>query len=200
MSSFTKLPRLVAIPPNYALYEVPNDFEYYVGSEDSNEIVKVPKGFITDGASIPKFAWRIIGGQLGKYAAAAGVHDYLYHTKFYIKDGVKVMITRKKADQIFLEAMKVLKVPRWKRNTMYSFVRLISWFFWNKRKPLIPALILILIFMSSISCAYFGDNFVIGSGSKEVEYYPDGSVKSEKKECKSPISDVVSISGITGGD
>jgi len=136
MSNFTKLPRLIAIPPNYELFEVPQDFEYHVGKEGSGEIIKIPKGFITDGASIPKFAWSIIGGPLGDYAAAAVVHDWLYYKKIY---------TRKKSDQIFLEAMTVLDVAWWKRNLMYRLVRMFSWLFWKKRKPLLPIILLLLI-------------------------------------------------------
>lgn len=47
-----------------------------------------------------------------------------------------------------------------------------------------------------MSCAYFGEKYVIGSGSYEKEYYEDGSIKSEKRECKSPISDMVNIQGV----
>ena len=130
MSSFTELPKLIAIPPDYELYEVPESFEYHIGYEDSDEVVKVPKGFITDGASIPKFAWSIIGSPMGKYSAAAVVHDFLYHTKKY---------TRRKSDAIFLEAMKVLGVPWWKRKVMWLSVRLVAWISWNKRKPFLPA-------------------------------------------------------------
>lgn len=38
----------------------------------------IPDGFISDGASIPKKAWSIVGGPLsGKYRRAAVLHDYL---------------------------------------------------------------------------------------------------------------------------
>ncbi|TSA28619.1 DUF1353 domain-containing protein [bacterium] len=125
MSSFTKHPPLEAIPPDYKLYRTIIAFEYHVGSEDSNEIIGVPKGFITDGASIPSFAWSIIGGPLGKYAPAAIVHDFCYKYKLYV---------RLKCDRIFLEAMKVLGVGWWKRGTMYNFVRWFAWINWKKRR------------------------------------------------------------------
>ena len=185
MSSFTKHPALRLLPDGES-WEVAESFEYHVGSEDSNEIIKVPKGFITDGASIPKIFWSIIGGPWGKYGYAAVVHDYLYYKHIY---------TRRRSDQIFLEAMEVLGVSKWKRNTMYVAVRMFSWLFWNrKRKPLIPACVLCLSLLSG--CAYFGTNFVIGSGSQEKEYYESGKLKQERKECKSPISDVVNIQGV----
>lgn len=125
MSSFTKHPALRFLVEG-ELAEVVEDFEYHVGSEDSNEVIKVPKGFVTDGASIPKIFWSIIGGPWGKYGYAAVVHDYLYHIKIY---------TRKKSDKIFLEAMGVLGVSKWKRITMYWAVRLFAWHPWKYRKP-----------------------------------------------------------------
>lgn len=125
MSSFTRCPPLEAIPPDYKLYRTTVDFEYHVGSEDSSEIIAIPKGFITDGASIPKFAWSILGGPLGKYAPAAVVHDYLYQKQIY---------TRSKSDVIFLEAMQVLGVGWLKRRTMWLAVRIFGWICWRNRK------------------------------------------------------------------
>ncbi len=58
-------------------------------------------------------------------------------------------------------------------------------------------LVIAILLVSTLSgCAYFGKDFVIGSGSYEKEYYEDGTLKSEKRECKSPVSDVVNISAI----
>ena len=117
MSSFTKASPLEAVPPDYKLYRNTIEFEYRVGNEQSGKVIKIPKGYITDGASIPKWAWSIIGGPVGKYAPAAIVHDYIIEFELY---------PRKKADKIFLEAMKVLKVPFWKRRIMYRAVRINS--------------------------------------------------------------------------
>lgn len=125
MSSFTKCPPLKALPPDYKLFETTVNFRYYVGSEGSTDFIDIPIKYKTDGASIPKFAWSIIGGPLGKYAPATVVHDFLYHTQTR---------TRKEADRIFLEAMKVLGVGWWKRGTMYNMVRLFGWRAWNRRK------------------------------------------------------------------
>ncbi|BBO04463.1 hypothetical protein SG09_38130 [Bradyrhizobium ottawaense] len=42
----------------------------------------VPKGFATDGASIPQFLWSLIGGPFeGPYRAAAVIHDLYCVTK-----------------------------------------------------------------------------------------------------------------------
>lgn len=57
--------------------------------------VCVPKGFETDGASIPRFLWRVCGHPL-QYPRvyAALVHDYLY-------SGGMPHVTRKQADEIY---------------------------------------------------------------------------------------------------
>ena len=109
--------------PNGITWELQEEFVYYVGSTLSGEVVFVPRGFKTDFASIPKIFWSIIGGPTGKYTNAAVVHDYLY---------VKGTYTRKRTDQIFLEAMKGLKVSWWKRKAMYFAVRVGAWGPWNR--------------------------------------------------------------------
>ena len=81
------------------------------------KIVTAPKGFLTDGASIPKFAWSIVGSPwTGKYVGAAVIHDYL------CREGDD----RKEADLIFFEAMDELGVAGWKRRLFYRAVRLYS--------------------------------------------------------------------------
>ncbi len=128
MSSFTICPPLVAIPPDYKLFEVQLGFEYRVGNEYSDEVIKIHKGFITDGASIPKFFWSIIGGPLGPYAPAAVVHDRCYKTPPFFHH----RYTRKKSDYVFYEALGVLEVPWWKRKVMYAGVRIGGWRAWNR--------------------------------------------------------------------
>ena len=123
MSSFTKCPRLVALPPDYRMFEVQKTFYYHVGEENSGEVIKIDKGFMTDCASIPKGAWGIIGGPLGKYAPATVVHDKCYRFHLY---------TRKRCDYIFYEAMQVLGVPFWKRWIMHKAVRSFGWIPWRK--------------------------------------------------------------------
>ena len=116
MSSFTE--RLVVSKVDKRLWEVEREFTYYIGDEESNESVTVPEGFMTDFASIPRIFWTILPPD-GEYTQAAVLHDYLYHTKIF---------DRKKCDAIFLEAMTVLNVPRWKRWIIYRAVRLFGGF------------------------------------------------------------------------
>ncbi len=81
----------------------------------SGNLIIVPQGFISDGASIPRFFWRLIGSPWsGKYGRAAVVHDFMCFSKEF---------TRKQADIVFYESMKELGVPYWKRKIMYFAVR-----------------------------------------------------------------------------
>jgi hypothetical protein len=81
----------------------------------------VPAGFETDFASIPKLFWSILPPN-GKYTGAAVIHDFLYHHHRY---------TRKRSDQIFREAMKVLGVNWLTRGIMYQAVRWFGAKAWN---------------------------------------------------------------------
>lgn len=120
MSSFTK--PLVVTPIDGIRWRLVKPFEYYIAEPDGEKIV-VPEGFITDFASIPRFAWSIIGSPWGKYGKAAVIHDYCYH---------RVMFTRKICDKIFLDAMKVLGVGWLKRHIMHRAVRLFAGRIWKK--------------------------------------------------------------------
>lgn len=83
--------------------------------------ITVPAGFKTDLASIPRFFWRVLP-PVGRYDKAAVVHDYLYQF-----NGV----TRKQADDVLLEGMRVLGVPGWQCNVIYAGVRVGGWKPWN---------------------------------------------------------------------
>lgn len=103
------------------------------GSKLLGEIVEVPEGFATDLASIPR-AFRFLISVNGNHRPAAIVHDYLYSKKgaLTIKNKL-VKVTRKQADQIFLEAMKELGVNFITRRVMYSAVRMGGWLHWSDK-------------------------------------------------------------------
>lgn len=93
----------------------------------------VPKGFINDLASIPRFFRRVIPVN-GRHRYAAVVHDWLYANA----NGSRTVqgIDRETADKIFLEAMEVLGVAGWKQKAMYQAVRLGGGVYWKRRKGL----------------------------------------------------------------
>ena len=121
MSSFTD--PLIVKHINGKSWKLCKSFKYCAGDESSEEVICVPKGFITDFASIPRLFWTIIGHPTGKYGKAAVIHDYCYFRQLY---------SRKRSDEIFYEAMQVLKVPFIKRWLMYHAVRTFGWIPWGK--------------------------------------------------------------------
>ena len=92
--------------------------------------IKVPTGFITDGASVPKPFWSLFP-PLGNYGQAAILHDYLRDVGLAYHDGEEWIgnkykeftVSVKESDYIFLEAMKVLGVGWIKRTIMFLAVR-----------------------------------------------------------------------------
>lgn len=79
--------------------------------------IEVPQGFVTDFASIPRWAWGIVGGPAdGKYRKIAVVHDLLYRTVG--------LATRPQADAVLLEGMKVSGCSWRERTVIYSAVRI----------------------------------------------------------------------------
>jgi len=106
------------------LWRVKEPFEYHVGEYPSKEIIKVPIGFITNFASVPRIFWPIIS-PIDSHGKAAVVHDYCYYTALY---------PRKRCDEIFLEGMIVLKVGTIKRTLIYHTVRYCGYYNWYKAR------------------------------------------------------------------
>lgn len=92
-------------------------------------VIEVPAGTLTDGASVPRIFWNLLG-PYGDYFRSAVIHDYLYSP-------MNDEFTRWEADQIFLEAMYNDGVPWYRRNTIYAAVRAFGWkAFKGKPKPI----------------------------------------------------------------
>lgn len=104
-------------------YILTEDFEYQIGKM----LIRVPKGFVTDFASIPFFLWAILPPR-GKYDEAAVVHDFLYSSKNCTG------INRKLADKIFKHIMKESGVNCFYRNALYLGVRNFGSVFFIKEK------------------------------------------------------------------
>lgn len=102
-------------------FELLQDFRcFYNGT-----LIVVPKGFITDGVSVPRFAWGIIG-PFGSAFPAALVHDWLfspYNTKY----------TWKESNWIFYKLMKECGVNFLQRQIIYSALIVGSYPVWKKR-------------------------------------------------------------------
>ena len=117
MSSFTK-PLIVEVFENGRKFKLIESFTYY-REHNNNEVLEVPKGFITDFASIPRIFWNIYpptgaGTKKTSYGKAAVLHDAAYEFGWY---------SRKDCDKLFLEAMKAVGVGFFTRHLFYFCVR-----------------------------------------------------------------------------
>lgn len=72
----------------------------------------LPKGFISDGATVPRIFWPIFP-PIGRYLKATLVHDY------YLQQGT----SRKMADKYFKECLFALGISKWRVNAMFFAVR-----------------------------------------------------------------------------
>jgi hypothetical protein len=123
MSRFTD-ELLVSPLPDGRTWVIRRDFGYDIGEEGSGDTIDVPIGFKTDFASVPRILWSLIP-RWGKYGNAAVVHDFLYWDQ---------KLTRKKCDELFLEAMCVLNVSLPQRKLIYYAVRLFGWYAWSRNR------------------------------------------------------------------
>ena len=78
----------------------------------SGMVLTVPKGFESDGASVPKVFQNIVS-RWGKHGSAAVLHDYLY------KCGV---FSKRECDVLFLDAMLISGVWKIRAYSMYYAV------------------------------------------------------------------------------
>lgn len=83
----------------------------------------VPIGFYSDGASVPRFLWAVVGHPFNKDVREAAVlHDFLYFSG---------IVSRAEADRIFREAMQWSGAKWYKRYIYWSGVRAGGWKPWN---------------------------------------------------------------------
>lgn len=94
-------------------------------------IFKVPVGFITDFASVPRVLWNVLP-PTGRYGKAAVIHDYLYQTRGLSSLPGRELVSRADADNVLMEGMTVLGVGRFTRWAVYSGIRLGGWAAWDR--------------------------------------------------------------------
>lgn len=92
-----------------------------------DKVYTIPAGFATDGASIPRFLWRVCGTPLeAPRLYAAIVHDYLY-------SGAVPGVTRAEADAIYRDMLIALGVSRFKAAVEYYALRAFGWTHYNTK-------------------------------------------------------------------
>lgn len=115
--------RLVVEFTDDGRFVVEQPFEFL--SEVAEAVIRVPAGMETDFASIP-IGLRNLLSPTGRYGKSAVVHDLLYRSG--LVGGRRT--TRKEADQVLLEGMQVLNVPRWQQALIYGGIRMGGWLAW----------------------------------------------------------------------
>ena len=89
-------------------------------------LIRVPKSFITDGASVPH-SLQLLYNPYGKYINAAVVHDYLYSC--YNNTG----INRTLSDKIFRHIMKETGIDNRTRRKFYMAVKCFGETSWKSK-------------------------------------------------------------------
>ncbi len=86
--------------------------------------ITVPRGFVTDLASIPRIFWTALRPD-GEYAYAAIVHDYLYWNQ---------KIQKNKADYIFKMSMEDFELSQVLVQSLYISVAVLGEYAWKSNK------------------------------------------------------------------
>jgi hypothetical protein len=94
-------------------------FELVYG--DALSTVYVPRGFVTDGASIPLLLRVIFDRGDSRYMKAAILHDYMLVVR-YIENG-DFIYTTKQAALAFRDGLIAAKVVKWRVAAMWRGVR-----------------------------------------------------------------------------
>jgi len=117
-----QLPKLEIIDATRKEFRLLDDWQL----DHSGNTIVIPKGFITDLASVPSpFFW----WQWGKWNLPAIVHDWAYLNHFILikseLGGNQIMeVTRVEADRLFHQLLENFKVPYLVRKAMYLAVRI----------------------------------------------------------------------------
>lgn len=83
------------------------------------------RGFVTDGGSVPRIAWRVIGHPLGEW-----LRDYLVHDAFYACEWA----SRSECDWLFLELLQEDGCDWFRRNAIWSAVRAAGGSVWSRHE------------------------------------------------------------------
>ena len=127
-------------------YRLARDYMYIWTEDHVARRITVRKGFVSDGASVPRLTWTFTGLRPdGLIRAAALVHDFIYRhggnmplTSYQKWNGgdwqsIKTPITRRKADRIFLDLMTLAGMGWLRRRLAYTAVRWFAGFAWNNK-------------------------------------------------------------------
>jgi hypothetical protein len=115
---------LVVCPIDKDIWIVHATFAFVCQCNGEEHRIEVPPDFVTDFASIPRLIWPIMP-RWGTYGWAAVIHDFLYWDQ---------RLTRREADDVFLDVMKASAVPTWQKIPIYRAVRQWGWWAWKRNE------------------------------------------------------------------
>jgi len=91
------------------------------------DVWTIGAGFISDGASIPRFLWPVVGPQFDpRTFTAAFLHDVLYAVQ---------LTSRAYADERFYEDLRRVGIRRTKAWAYWAAVRAFGWAAWRSKSP-----------------------------------------------------------------
>lgn len=128
MSKFTGPLTITEVNAKLELWRLEEDLCYFlVYNQEDGEVtkqleIKVPKGYVSDGASVPWVLEKLLP-RWGKYRRPAILHDFLC-SKIKLNKPHIFAPDRKSADKVFLDSMKVVGVGIFTRYLLYVGCRL----------------------------------------------------------------------------
>lgn len=97
---------------------------HWVSQLVNGRAVVIHRGMATDGASVPRSCWRIIGHPFSKdILPHALAHDGLYAAE---------LMTRAECDKWFLDSMTLAGIGYIKRTAIYAAVRMFGGWVWSR--------------------------------------------------------------------
>jgi Protein of unknown function (DUF1353) len=143
------VPQPFLIPVNHSQFVLADDYHYAWEVEGKRWRVLVRHGFITDIASVPRFAWTLTGIKPdGLQRAAAVIHDLLYQWRGLpqMPAGVIQMLdegtqdwldsgrrwSREECDRLFRQILTEAGESPWRINLMFWAVRGFGSVAWNR--------------------------------------------------------------------
>lgn len=103
------------------MFYTEEQMNFYMADRKDHIRVYVPRGYLTDGATVPEALQRFFP-VWDVYYQAAVFHDYLCEYLTIYVNGVATKITRTEADAIFNRIMKHINTPVLKRKLVYAGV------------------------------------------------------------------------------
>nr|BDD44368.1 hypothetical protein 20 [bacterium] len=116
-------------------YVLTRSYEMRLILNKVKKVFLVPKGFTYDGASIPRFAWSLLGLYPdGNLRGAATFHDWLYRSGGKILDisNTPYFFNRKEADTILNLCMQKSGIGFLRRRVVFTAVRIFGKRNWSK--------------------------------------------------------------------